>query len=86
MQNREKAMEVLRSKLYQMMQEQQKSSVDQLRRQQVGTAERAEKIRTWNFPQDRITDHRTGVSVGNIEAILDGDLHQLLEKIRKKTN
>ncbi len=84
MQNREKALEVLRSKLYQMMQEQQKSSVDQLRREQVGTAGRSEKIRTWNFPQDRITDHRFGVSTGNIESVLDGNLDSLLTKIKEK--
>jgi len=84
MQNREKAMDILRSKLYQMMQEQQKSSVDQVRREQVGTAERSEKIRTFNFPQDRVTDHRYGVSVGNLEAVLDGDLKLLLEKIQRK--
>jgi len=83
-QNREKALEVLRSKIYQMMQEQQKSSVDQLRREQVGSAERSEKIRTWNFPQDRITDHRFGVSVGNLEAVLDGNLDPLLKKIASK--
>ncbi|MEX0587476.1 MAG: peptide chain release factor-like protein, partial [Patescibacteria group bacterium] len=82
MQNREKAMEVLRSKLYQMMQEQQASGVSALRREQVGSAERSEKIRTWNFPQDRITDHRFGVSVGNIESVLDGNLDSLLKKIR----
>ena len=82
-QNREKALEVLRSKIYQMMQEQQKSSVDQLRREQVGSAERSEKIRTWNFPQDRITDHRFGVSIGNLEAVLDGNLDILLNKLAK---
>ncbi len=83
-QNREKALEVLRSKLYQMMQDQQTSNVAALRRGQVGTAERSEKIRTFNFPQDRITDHRYGVSVGNLEAVLDGNLDTLLEKIRRK--
>jgi len=80
-QNREKAMEIIRAKLYQMLQEQQKTGVDQLRREQVGGAERSEKIRTWNFPQDRITDHRFGVSVGNIESVLDGNLDSLLKKI-----
>jgi len=85
MQNREKALEVLRSKLYQMMREQQKSSVDQLRREQVGTAERSEKIRTWNFPQDRITDHRYGVTVGNLESVLEGNLDALLSKIKEKS-
>jgi len=83
-QNREKALEVLRSKIYQMMQEQQKSSVDQLRREQVGSAERSEKIRTWNFPQDRITDHRFGITVGNIETVLDGNLEPLFKKISGK--
>ncbi|MDP1710533.1 MAG: PCRF domain-containing protein [candidate division WWE3 bacterium] len=81
MQNREKALEVLRSKLYQMMQEQQSSNVAALRREQVGAAERSEKIRTWNFPQDRVTDHRFGVTVGNLEAVLDGNLDPLLKKI-----
>ena len=83
-QNREKALEVLRSKIYQMMREQQKSSVDQLRREQVGSAERSEKIRTWNFPQDRITDHRFGATVGNLEAVLEGNLDSLLKKIASK--
>lgn len=80
-QNREKAMEVIRAKLFQMMQEQQTGSVAALRREQVGSAERSEKIRTWNFPQDRITDHRFGVTVGNIESVLDGNLDPLLKKI-----
>lgn len=82
-QNREKALEVLRSKLYQMMQEQKKSRVDELRREQVGSAERSEKIRTWNFPQDRVTDHRFGVTVGNLESVLDGNLDLFLRKIRE---
>lgn len=79
-QNREKALAILASKLYQMMQEQHASSIGQLRRQQIGSAERSEKIRTWNFPQDRITDHRFGVSTGNIEAVLNGNLDLLLAK------
>jgi len=82
--NREKAMEILRSKIYQMMQDQQASSVSALRRGLVGGAERSEKIRTWNFPQDRVTDHRFGVKGGNMESILDGNLDPLLKKISKK--
>ena len=82
-QNREKALEIMRAKLYRMLQEQQKTGVDQLRREQVGSAERSEKIRTWNFPQDRITDHRFGVSIGNLEAVLDGNLDILLNKLAK---
>uniref|UniRef100_A0A832E231 PCRF domain-containing protein n=1 Tax=candidate division WWE3 bacterium TaxID=2053526 RepID=A0A832E231_UNCKA len=82
-QNREKALEIIRAKLYQMLQDQQKTSVDQLRRGQVGGAERSEKIRTWNFPQDRITDHRFGVKVGNLELVLEGNLDTLIDKISK---
>ncbi len=82
-QNRERALAVLRSKLFQMMQRQRKSRVDELRREQIGTAERVEKIRTFNFPQDRITDHRYGVSVGKIEDIMNGNLDLLLRKIAK---
>jgi peptide chain release factor 1 len=80
-QNREKALEIIRAKIYQMLQDQQKTGVDQLRREQVGGAGRAEKIRTWNFPQDRVTDHRFGVTTGNLETILDGNLDLLLKKI-----
>jgi len=82
--NKAKALDILGSKLYQMMQDQQKSSVNELRREQVGGAERAEKIRTWNFPQDRVTDHRFGIKLRNIEEILDGNLDRLLKKISKK--
>jgi len=81
LQNKKKAMEILRSRLYRMMQKQQKSRVDELRREQVGTAERAEKIRTYNFSQNRITDHRTGISVGNLKAVLNGKLGTLLREV-----
>lgn len=81
--NKEKALEVLRAKLYLMMQEQSAVTVGNLRRKQIGTAERSEKIRTWNFPQDRITDHRLGISVGNLEKVLEGNLEALLEKGRR---
>lgn len=72
--NKTKAMEILRSRLFQMMQEQKKSRVDELRREQIGTARREEKIRTYNFPQNRITDHRLGKSWHNLKGILNGDL------------
>ena len=57
--------------------------VTEARRAQVGPADRSEKIRTYNFPDDRITDHRFGVKVHNIEKVLDGDFDAILEKIRK---
>ncbi len=79
--NRAKAMKVLRAKLYEqkMIEQEQKMSSD--RKQQVGSGDRSEKIRTYNFPQNRITDHRIGFSVYNITEVMDGDLTELLEKL-----
>lgn len=77
--NRAKAEEILRSRLFQLMQEQNKSKVDDLRRGQVGTAGREEKIRTYNFPQNRITDHRLGKSWGDLKSILNGNLSPILK-------
>lgn len=77
-QNRKKAMEILKSKIYQMMQEQQKNSLDDLRAQQIGTGDRSEKIKTYHFPQDRLTDHRIGKSWHDLEKIMNGDLEEIL--------
>ena len=79
--NRAKAMKVLRAKLYEqkMIEQEQKMSND--RKQQVGSGDRSEKIRTYNFPQNRITDHRIGFSVYNITEVMDGNLTELLEKL-----
>lgn len=81
--NREEAMNVLRTKLFEAQREQAVGSIAELRRDQIGSAERAEKIRTYNFPDDRITDHRFNVKVHNIEKVLEGDLDILLNKIKK---
>lgn len=75
--NRGKAMEILQAKLYELQREQSVGSIDQIRREQIGSAERSEKIRTYNFPQDRITDHRIGKKWGNIEKIMDGDFGKI---------
>jgi peptide chain release factor 1 len=77
LQNREKAMRVLRARLYERALAEQQAELSADRRAQVGTGERAEKIRTYNFPQDRITDHRVGLTVHNVERILGGDLDEL---------
>lgn len=82
--NREAALSILRAKLYQAQKEKEVGKVTETRREQVGTAERSEKIRTYNFPDDRITDHRFNVKVHNFERVLDGDLDILLDKIKNK--
>jgi peptide chain release factor 1 len=74
LQNRDKAMRVLRARLYEQELERQQAELSAERRSQVGTAARAEKIRTYNFPQDRVTDHRVGLTKNNLPAILAGEL------------
>ena len=79
--NRTKAMTVLRSKLLDMEQQKQAAEVSADRKSQVGTGERSEKIRTYNYPQDRITDHRVGLTVHNIPDRLDGNVDDLIEAV-----
>jgi peptide chain release factor 1 len=80
-QNREKAMQMLRATLYDRKRREQEEAVGSMRRSQVGSGERAEKIRTYNFPQDRITDHRINRSFGNIRGVMDGSLGQISEEL-----
>jgi peptide chain release factor 1 len=77
LQNRERAMRVLRARLYERARAQQQASIDASRAAQVGTGERAEKIRTYNFPDKRITDHRIGLRVHNLDEVLLGELDEL---------
>jgi peptide chain release factor 1 len=77
--NRQKALEILHSKLFTEMQEQHVKSVSDLRSSQVGSAERSEKIRTYNFPQDRITDHRINKNWHSIERVMNGEIEKILE-------
>jgi peptide chain release factor 1 len=77
LQNREKAMRVLRARLYERALAEQQAELAADRRAQVGTGERAEKVRTYNFPQGRVTDHRVKLTVHNIDAVLDGALDDL---------
>jgi peptide chain release factor 1 len=80
-QNREKAMRILRAKLLEMEIQRQQQAIARQRRQQVGTGERSEKIRTYNFPQNRVTDHRIGLSLHRADVILDGDLDELADAL-----
>lgn len=79
--NKEKALRILRTRLLDIAQQEQHQQIASDRRSQVGTGERSEKIRTYNFPQSRVTDHRLGLSLHNLQAILDGELSELLEKL-----
>jgi peptide chain release factor 1 len=80
-QNREKAMAMLRAMLFDRKRREQEEAVGSMRRSQVGTGDRSEKIRTYNFPQDRVTDHRINRNFGNIRGIVDGDLETIVEDL-----
>ena len=77
--NRAKAMKVLRSRLYEMEMQKQQDAIAKDRRSQVGTGERSEKIRTYNFKENRVTDHRLGFTMHQLDAALDGDLEELID-------
>ena len=80
-QNREKCMHMLASKLYELEQERISSEYAADRKSQVGTGMRNERIRTYNFPQGRVTDHRIGLSLYKIDAVMDGDLDELIDAL-----
>lgn len=79
--NKDKGMKILRSRLFDLMQEQQHSEIASQRKSQVGTGDRSERIRTYNFPQGRVTDHRIGLTLHRLEAILDGDLDEIIDAL-----
>ncbi len=81
--NREQALNILRAKLYEHQKSEEQVKLGLLRREQIGSAERAEKIRTYNFPNDRITDHRLNKKWHNIERILDGELDPIIKSFKK---
>ena len=79
-------MKVLRSRLLELEQQRAADERASERREQVGTGERSEKIRTYNFPQSRVTDHRAGVTLHKLDAVLEGDLDELLDAVRGAIN
>lgn len=81
LQNRMRAMSILRARLYEIAIREQQEAVDAKRKAQVGTGERSEKIRTYNFPQSRVTDHRAGISSHNLPSVLDGDLEIFIDEL-----
>jgi len=79
--NREKAMRVLRSRLYEVEQERQNAELAAARKSQVGSGDRSEKIRTYNFPQNRLTDHRIGLTLHQLDLIMEGKLQPIVDAL-----
>jgi len=79
--NKDKAMKVLRARLYDMEQQKRDSEISEVRRSQVGTGDRSERIRTYNFPQGRVTDHRIGLTLYRIDDIMNGDITELIDAL-----
>ena len=80
-QNRERAMQVLKTRLYDMQRQKQQSEYADQRKGQIGTGDRSERIRTYNFPQGRVTDHRIGLTLYKIDSILNGDLDEIIDAL-----
>ncbi len=79
--NKDKAMKILRSRLYDLMSAKQNEQIAQDRKSQVGTGDRSERIRTYNFPQGRVTDHRISLTLHRLDAVLDGDLDEIIDAL-----
>jgi peptide chain release factor 1 len=81
LQNKMRAMSILRARLYEMEEEKRRNELEETRRSQVGTGERSEKIRTYNYPQNRVTDHRIGLSNYNLPAVMDGAIDEFIDEL-----
>lgn len=81
LQNRMRAMSILRARLYEIEEEKRRLEQDETRRSQVGTGERSEKIRTYNYPQSRVTDHRINVSNYNLPVVMEGDIDEFIDEL-----
>jgi peptide chain release factor 1 len=83
-QNKEKALQILRTRLYELKLREQQEAYSAHRRSLIGSGDRSEKIRTYNFPQSRVTDHRIGFTSHNLTGILDGDLFEVTGNLQKE--
>ena len=81
LQNKLRAMSILRARLYEIEEEKRRSELEDTRRSQIGTGERSEKIRTYNYPQNRVTDHRIGLSNYNLPAVMDGAIDEFIDEL-----
>jgi peptide chain release factor 1 len=81
LQNKLRALSILRARLYELEDEKRRTEIESDRRSQVGTGERSEKIRTYNYPQNRVTDHRVGHSIYNLPAVMDGAIDEFIEEL-----
>ena len=84
LQNKLRAMSILRARLFEIEEEKRRSTQDADRRSQVGTGERSEKIRTYNYPQNRVTDHRINVSIFNLPGVMEGNIDQFIEELSSR--
>jgi peptide chain release factor 1 len=83
LQNKEQAMNILRARLFKLKLEEQERKISSNRKSQIGTGERSEKIRTYNFPQNRVTDHRINYTSYNLQAVLDGELDEFITRLMR---
>ena len=84
LQNKLRAMSILRARLYAMEEEKRRNEIEQDRRSQVGTGERSEKIRTYNYPQSRVTDHRINLSTYNLAGFMEGNLDEFIDELTQR--
>ena len=82
--NKDRAMKMLQSRLYAMEAEKQRQQVSQMRKEMVGTGERAEKVRTYNFPQNRVTDHQVEMTLKSLDMFIEGDIDEIIQALRQK--
>jgi len=83
--NKEKALQVLRARIYDMMQQQEQAKYADERKAKVGTGDRSERIRTYNFPQSRVTDHRIGLTLHKLDAVMNGELDEIISSLTVAT-